>query len=78
MGGGGGFTGLVERKRRAEIESLRPPAETRAPSLSEQAIQDAILAERARMLTGNSRRRAFVAGTAIEGQRVGRTSILGM
>jgi hypothetical protein len=42
--------------------ALVPPAETQTPSLSDQAIQDAILAERNRALAGNSRKQAFSVG----------------
>jgi hypothetical protein len=74
MGGGGGIqvdngtiTGPAQRSERArrrleEREALRMPAEARTPTLSDQAIRDAILAERARLLTGNSRRQAFIVG----------------
>lgn len=53
---------LDEQRRRDELAGLVPPAETRAPSLTDQAIRDAILAERSRLLSGNSRRQAFRVG----------------
>jgi hypothetical protein len=74
MGGGGGIqvnngaiTGPAQRaelarRRKEEADALRMPAEARTPTLSDQAIRDAILAERARLLTGNSRRQAFIVG----------------
>lgn len=48
-----------KRKIAAEDEKLKPTAAMQTPSLSDKAIQDAILAERNRSLAGQSRTAAF-------------------
>jgi hypothetical protein len=54
-----------ERERlQTEMDAERAAnaSATRTPTLSDQAVRDAILAERARLLTGNSRKQAFRVG----------------
>jgi hypothetical protein len=58
-----GYASRVESGLAREREGLEPPVSTAVPTLSDQAIRDAILAERQRLLSGTSRRRAFMVGT---------------
>jgi len=73
MGGSGGPTfsekwnrEIAAREAAVKAEATQRvtsvPEEAKAPNMSDQAIRDAILAERNRSLTGNSRRQAFAVG----------------
>lgn len=66
----GDLAAWQKKQKAATDEKLKPTAEMQAPSLSDEAIRNAILSERNRALAGNSRKQAF----AVRGQS---TSYLG-
>ena len=67
---GQAISGEALMERATSERGVTPPDDTRIPSMSDEQIRNAILAERSRLLAGNSRKAAF----AVRGQS---TSYLG-
>jgi hypothetical protein len=62
MGGSGKGPGPLKwwaGLQQSRNEAISPPKELQTPSMSDEAIRNAILSERSRALTGNSRKAAF-------------------